>query len=155
MLRCHRCNVTPDFETASLCKIIFLRDIWQHQIWRAWQMWFFPCMDDNRKKCYCGLDIRDALWRSFSFVRILRKQLNSNWKSFASQVTKQGIKVKVKPLVSRVREVTKIFCITSKSTYFCPNSQGLLQKNLDLKTITTSTSETKFLDCPQPYPKVS
>ena len=54
---------------------------------------------------------------------------------------------------SRVHHVTKSFGITSRSTYFCHSGQGLLQKKF--ATITTSSSKMKFLDCPQPYPKVS
>ena len=42
----------------------------------------------------------------------------------------------------------------SKSSNGQPN-QGLLQANFDLKAVTTSSFEMKFLDCPQPYPKVS
>ena len=33
--------------------------------------------------------------------------------------------------------------------------EGLLETNFDLKAVTTSSFEMKFLDCPQPYPKVS
>ena len=42
----------------------------------------------------------------------------------------------------------------SKSSNGQPN-QGLLQTNLDLEAVTTSSFEMKPLDCPQPYPKVS
>ena len=33
--------------------------------------------------------------------------------------------------------------------------EGVLEKNSDLKAVTTSSFEMKFLDCPQPYSKVS
>ena len=56
---------------------------------------------------------------------------------------------------TRVRQTEKSFNITSKSTYFCPKGQALLQKKFNLKAITTSSSQLKFLDCPQLYPKVS
>jgi len=41
---------------------------------------------------------------------------------------------------TRVRQTEKSFNITSKSTYFCPKGQALLQKKFNLKAITTSST---------------
>ena len=62
--------------------------------------------------------------------------------------------LKVSKLKSSVRQVAKSFGITSKIPYFCPLPVLLLvkvcYKKIELKAITTSGSEMKFLDCPHP-----
>ena len=58
-------------------------------------------------------------------------------------------------VVTRVVQIIQCYAVRpSKSSNGQPG-QGLLQKIFDLKALTTSSFEMKFLDCPQPYLKVS